>query len=52
MIWHDFGLCYPPDSPARKLLEGVAKTRWLVSIVHHDYKDPNALWDFLAKYLN
>ncbi|GAB1518033.1 methylenetetrahydrofolate reductase 1 [Rhizoctonia solani] len=52
MIWHDFGLCYSPDSPTRKLLENVTKTRWLVSIVHHDYKDPNALWDFLAKHLN
>ncbi|CAE6420526.1 unnamed protein product [Rhizoctonia solani] len=52
MIWHDFGLCYPPDSPTRKLLEGITKTRWLVSIIHHDYKDSNALWDFLAKHLD
>ncbi|KAF8749438.1 Methylenetetrahydrofolate reductase [Rhizoctonia solani] len=29
MIWHDFGLCYSPDSPTRKLLENVTKTRWL-----------------------
>ncbi|KEP53927.1 methylenetetrahydrofolate reductase [Rhizoctonia solani 123E] len=51
MIWHDFGLCYPPDSPTRKLLEDVINTRWLVNIIHHDYKNSNALWDFLAKYL-
>ncbi|KAH7313233.1 methylenetetrahydrofolate reductase-domain-containing protein [Rhizoctonia solani] len=51
MIWHDFGLCYPPDSPTRKLIEDITKTRWLVSIVHHDYKDSNTLWDFLAKHL-
>ncbi|KAL5635281.1 hypothetical protein ACGC1H_004161 [Rhizoctonia solani] len=51
MIWHDFGLCYPPGSPTRKLLENVIKTRWLVNIIHHDYKNSNALWDFLAKYL-
>ncbi|KAG9091222.1 hypothetical protein FS749_016709 [Ceratobasidium sp. UAMH 11750] len=52
MIWNDFGLCYPPDSPSRKLIEEVTRSRWLVSIVHHDYKDAGALWDFLAKHLN
>lgn len=51
MIWNDFGLCYPPDSPSRKLLEEVSKTRWLVSIVHHDFKSPDALWDFLTEHL-
>ncbi|KAG8741851.1 hypothetical protein FRC10_002361 [Ceratobasidium sp. 414] len=52
MIWNDFGLCYPPDSPPRKLIEEVTRSKWLVSIVHHDYKDADALWNFLAKHLN
>ncbi|KAF8599080.1 MTHFR-domain-containing protein [Ceratobasidium sp. AG-I] len=52
MIWNDFGLCYPPDSPSRKLLEEVSKTRWLVSIVHHDFKNPDGLWDFLTEHLS
>ncbi|KAG9124492.1 hypothetical protein FRC07_011450 [Ceratobasidium sp. 392] len=51
MIWNDFGLCYPPDSPSRKLIEEVGKSRWLVSIVHHDYKNQNALWEFLKEHM-
>ncbi|QRV99697.1 methylenetetrahydrofolate reductase [Ceratobasidium sp. AG-Ba] len=46
-IWNDFGLCYPPNSPSRRLVEEVTKTRWLVSIVHHDYKNTDSLWKFL-----
>ncbi|KAG9125481.1 hypothetical protein FRC07_007434 [Ceratobasidium sp. 392] len=51
MIWNDFGLCYPPDSPSRKLIEEVTKSRWLVSIVHHDYKNQDALWEFLKEHM-
>jgi len=46
-IWSDWALCYRPGSEERRLLEGVRDKRWLVSIVHHDYKDGEALWNFL-----
>ena len=46
-IWSDWALCYRPGSEERKLLESVQDRRWLVSIVHHDYKDSDALWNFL-----
>jgi methylenetetrahydrofolate reductase (NADPH) len=40
---------YPPNSPQRALLESVLKERWLVTIVHHDYKNVKALWNFLLE---
>lgn len=46
-IWSDWALCYRPDSEERKTLESVRDERWLVSILHHDYKDTEALWKFL-----
>ncbi|TFK42391.1 methylenetetrahydrofolate reductase-domain-containing protein [Crucibulum laeve] len=46
-IWSEWASFYRPDSEQRKLLEDVRDQRWLVSIVHHDYKDPQALWTFL-----
>ncbi|KAI0929219.1 hypothetical protein AcW1_006218 [Taiwanofungus camphoratus] len=48
-IWAEWASFYPPDSPERRLLESVRSERWLVSIVHHDYMDPSALWVFLFK---
>ncbi|KAG6833067.1 hypothetical protein H0H87_011811 [Tephrocybe sp. NHM501043] len=46
-IWADWASFYRPGSPERTLLEGVRNERWLVSIVHHDYKNVDALWTFL-----
>ncbi|ORY29628.1 methylenetetrahydrofolate reductase-domain-containing protein [Naematelia encephala] len=46
-IWTEWSLLYPRLSPARKLLEGIASEWWLVSLIHHDYKAPDALWTFL-----
>ncbi|KAF9469309.1 methylenetetrahydrofolate reductase-domain-containing protein [Collybia nuda] len=46
-IWSDWASFYRPDSEERNVLESVKNKRWLVSIVHHDYKDPQALWSFL-----
>ncbi|THG97685.1 hypothetical protein EW026_g4365 [Hermanssonia centrifuga] len=45
--WAEWASYYPPDSAERKILEDVRQRRWLVSIIHHDYKDPDALWTFL-----
>ncbi|KAJ6618807.1 methylenetetrahydrofolate reduct [Mycena sp. CBHHK59/15] len=46
-IWSEWASFYKPQSDERKLLEGVRDERWLVSIVHHDYQDSEALWTFL-----
>ncbi|WVQ63161.1 methylenetetrahydrofolate reductase [Kwoniella botswanensis] len=48
-IWTEWSLLYPRHSPARKLLEGIASEWWLVSLIHHDYKDKEALWRFLLE---
>ncbi|KDQ61166.1 hypothetical protein JAAARDRAFT_55867 [Jaapia argillacea MUCL 33604] len=46
-IWAEWASFYPPESEERKLLESITRDRWLVSIVHHDYRNPLALWNFL-----
>ncbi|KIM79705.1 hypothetical protein PILCRDRAFT_823250 [Piloderma croceum F 1598] len=46
-IWAEWASFYRPGSDERKLLEGIQNERWLVSLVHHDYKDPEGLWTFL-----
>nr|GAT49400.1 predicted protein [Mycena chlorophos] len=46
-IWADWASLYRPGSVERRLLEDVADERWLVSVVHHDYRDPKALWTFV-----
>jgi methylenetetrahydrofolate reductase (NADPH) len=48
-IWREWSLLYPRGSPARAVLEDVSDNWWLVSLIHHDYKDANGLWDFLLK---
>jgi len=49
--WNQWALSYPPGSDERKCLDQVRTSRWLISIVHHDYKDPDGLWTFLRKRL-
>lgn len=46
-IWNEWSMFYRPNSAERNILEGVRDNRWLVSVVHHDYQNPEALWTFL-----
>ncbi|KAI3604823.1 methylenetetrahydrofolate reductase [Moniliophthora roreri] len=46
-IWLKWASYYPPQSAERALLDKVRREKWLVSVVHHDYKDKDALWEFL-----
>jgi methylenetetrahydrofolate reductase (NADPH) len=46
-IWTEWEHLFPADSPSRKLLKDLTDQLWLVSVVHHDFKRPDALWDFL-----
>lgn len=50
-IWTDWASLYPPGSKERELLEGVRDTRYLVNVTHHDFKNPDALWNFLFEDL-
>ncbi|PVF94840.1 methylenetetrahydrofolate reduct [Serendipita vermifera] len=47
--WTEWSLFYPPDSAQRKLIESIREERWLISIVHHNFKDSDALWTFLLQ---
>ncbi|KAI0094054.1 methylenetetrahydrofolate reductase-domain-containing protein [Irpex rosettiformis] len=46
-IWAEWASYYSPDSDERKLLDNIRQKRWLVSVIHHDFKKPEALWSFL-----
>ncbi|SPO31579.1 related to MET12 - methylenetetrahydrofolate reductase [Ustilago trichophora] len=48
-IWSEWSMLFPKGSASRKLVEGVKEGRWLVTVVHHDYKDGEGLWRFLAE---
>ncbi len=48
-IWTEWARLYPTRSASRKLLDGMAAKSWLVSVIHHDYKDKEALWQFLLE---
>lgn len=48
-IWQEWARLYPRGSPARGYLDSVADEWWLVSLIHHDYKDKDALWRFLLE---
>ncbi|KAM5532333.1 hypothetical protein V8D89_014012 [Ganoderma adspersum] len=48
-IWAEWASFYAPQSKERGLLEDVRDKRWLVSLVHHDFLDPSALWTFMFK---
>ncbi|GAA5966445.1 hypothetical protein JCM21900_004421 [Sporobolomyces salmonicolor] len=48
-IWNEWSFLYPAQSPARSFIRKIADERWLVSVVHHDYKDTDALWRWLLE---
>jgi len=50
-IWAEWESVHPPKSTSRRLLESLKNKKWLISIVHHDYRDFEALWAFLLKEL-
>ena len=46
-IWNEWASYYAPGSEERKLLDGVREKRWLVTMVHHDFKNCDSLWSFI-----
>jgi len=47
-IWDEWSLLYPARSETSRLLRSISDSRWLVTVVHHDYKDEKSLWRFLG----
>ncbi|KIM55040.1 hypothetical protein SCLCIDRAFT_135459 [Scleroderma citrinum Foug A] len=50
-IWAEWASFYPPGSNKRTSLDTVRKSRWLMSILHHDFKNSRALWDLIENSL-
>lgn len=48
-IWSEWSKLFPQSSESRKCLESIMDEYWLVSVVHHDYKNSSGLWDFLLQ---
>lgn len=48
-IWLEWSHLYPANSPSRAFIRNLADTRWLVSVVHHDYKNEDGLWNWLLE---
>jgi len=46
-IWTEWQLLYPANSTSRKFLKNIGSNVWLISVVHHDFKRPEGLWQFL-----
>lgn len=47
-LWSEWERIYEPGSPTARLLRQVMERFWLVTIVHHDFKDEGALWRLLG----
>jgi methylenetetrahydrofolate reductase (NADPH) len=45
-LWKEWSEFYAPGSEERRLLTRMRTELWLISIVHHDFKDPDGLWRF------
>ena len=48
-IWGEWSMLYSPKSQSHKLLTEIHNNYWLVSVVHHNYKDVDGLWKFLLQ---
>ncbi|KAL2212225.1 MTHFR-domain-containing protein [Sarocladium strictum] len=46
-IWGEWAKVYGRGSDSQKLLDSIRKDYWLVNIIHNDFVERDALWDFL-----
>ncbi|ROV92613.1 hypothetical protein VPNG_09863 [Cytospora leucostoma] len=46
-IWGEWGQVYGKGSESAQFLEKMKNELWLVNIIHHEYVEPEALWDLL-----
>ncbi|ODV94260.1 hypothetical protein PACTADRAFT_45076 [Pachysolen tannophilus NRRL Y-2460] len=48
-IWTEWQRLYPKQSASYKLIGDIIEGYYLISIIYHDYKDENGLWDLLIE---
>ncbi|KAI0471074.1 methylenetetrahydrofolate reductase-domain-containing protein [Xylariaceae sp. FL0804] len=48
-IFGEWAKVYGRGSPSERLLDAARADCWLVNIIHHDFKDQDALWDLLLE---
>ncbi|KAK9356596.1 methylenetetrahydrofolate reductase-domain-containing protein [Lipomyces doorenjongii] len=46
-VWKEWQRLYPRASKTSNLINTIHESYYLVSIIHHDYVNTNALWNFL-----
>ncbi|KAI9818362.1 MAG: hypothetical protein M1826_001384 [Phylliscum demangeonii] len=46
-LWREWQQMYAPESASAALLGRIRDGYWLVSVIHHAYADPGALWELL-----
>lgn len=47
LLWLEWSRCYKKDSESYQLLNSIYNDYYLVSLIHHDYKEESGLWDSL-----
>ncbi|KAI5952475.1 MET12 [Candida jiufengensis] len=47
LLWLEWSRCYKKQSESFKLLNSVYENYVLVSLIHHEFPEENALWDLL-----
>lgn len=47
-IWKEWKLLYKKESDSAKLIDGILRDFYLVTVIHHDYPKESALWDLLT----
>lgn len=47
ILWLEWARCYKKDSTSYNLLNSIYEDYYLVSLIHHDFKDEYALWNAL-----
>ncbi|ROT39132.1 methylenetetrahydrofolate reductase [Sodiomyces alkalinus F11] len=48
-IWGEWARVYGKGHPSEAFLRRVRGDYWLVNLIHHDFVEPNALWELLLK---
>lgn len=46
-IWGEWAKVYGRGSESEKLLSGIEDDYWLVNVIHHEFLEADALWNFL-----
>lgn len=47
LLWLEWARCYKKTSKSYELLNSIYNDYYLISVIHHDFKNESALWDSL-----